>query len=79
MKKILLPMHSKDFEHFEIRCRLLVLNQKKELLSFPLSLKGKKTLIRFESFLLKEISVSVVEGIVPILCIRHFDLEVPVE
>ena len=72
-------MHSKDFEYFEVRCRLLVLNQKKELLSFPLLSRAKKTLIRFENFLLKEISVSVVEGIVPILCIRYFDLEVPVE
>ncbi len=72
-------MHSKDFEHFEVRCRLLVLNQKKELLSFPLLSRAKKILIRFESFLLEEISVSVVVGIVPILCIRHFDLEVPVE
>ena len=73
MKKILLPMHSKDFEHFEIRCRLLVLNQKEELLSFPL------ISTEFESFLRNKIFVSVVEGIVPILCIRHFDLEVPVE
>jgi len=72
-------MHSKDFEHFEVRCRLLVHNQKKELLSFPLSSKGKKTLIRFESFLLKEISVSVVEGIVPILCINSLSSEEPAE